>query len=100
MRLKSNLAADGALMLTTLIWGSTFFMAKDILGEWPPMAYMFVRFTAAALLLALMFPQRLVRARGEQWRAGATLGLLMGIGFGLQAAGQVYTTASKSAFVT
>jgi drug/metabolite transporter (DMT)-like permease len=100
MRLKSSPAADGALMLTTLIWGSTFFMAKDILGVWPPMAYMFVRFVAAALLLALMFPRRLASARGEQWRAGATLGLLMGIGFGLQAAGQVYTTASKSAFVT
>ncbi|HZH30950.1 MAG TPA: DMT family transporter [Pyrinomonadaceae bacterium] len=100
MRLKSNLAADGALMLTTLIWGSTFFMAKDILGVWPPMAYMFVRFAGAAVLLAAMFPRRLLRARGEEWRAGATLGLLMGVGFGLQAAGQVYTTASKSAFVT
>jgi drug/metabolite transporter (DMT)-like permease len=75
-------------------------MAKDILGVWPPMAYMFVRFMGAALLLALMFPRRLVQARGEQWRAGATLGLLMGIGLGLQAAGQVYTTASKSAFMT
>ena len=100
MRLKSNLAADGALMLTTLIWGSTFFMAKDILGVWPPMAYMFVRFAGAAVLLAAMFPRRLAGARGEEWRAGATLGLLMGLGFGLQAAGQVYTTASKSAFVT
>ena len=100
MRLKSNLAADGALMLTTLIWGSTFFMAKDILGVWPPMAYMFVRFAVAAVLLAAMFPLQLLRARGEEWRAGATLGLLMGVGFGLQAAGQVYTTASKSAFVT
>jgi drug/metabolite transporter (DMT)-like permease len=100
MRLKSNLAADGALMLTTLIWGSTFFMAKDILGVWPPMAYMFVRFAGAAVLLAAMFPRRLMEARGEEWRAGATLGLLMGVGFGLQAAGQVYTTASKSAFVT
>jgi drug/metabolite transporter (DMT)-like permease len=100
MRLKSNLAADGALMLTTLIWGSTFFMAKDILSVWPPMAYMFFRFVAAALLLAAMFPRRLAGARREEWRAGATLGLLMGLGFGLQAAGQVYTTASKSAFVT
>ncbi|HEX8633796.1 MAG TPA: DMT family transporter [Pyrinomonadaceae bacterium] len=100
MRLKSEWAADGALMLTTLIWGSTFFMAKDILGVWPPMAYMFVRFTGAALLMAAMFPLRLARARGAEWRAGATLGLLMGVGFGLQAAGQVYTTASKSAFVT
>lgn len=100
MKLKSNLAADGALMLTTLIWGSTFFMAKDILTVWPPIAYMFVRFAAAALLLAAMFPRRLARARREEWRAGATLGVLMGFGFGLQAAGQVYTTASKSAFVT
>ncbi|MDQ1525260.1 MAG: hypothetical protein QOE47_3184 [Pyrinomonadaceae bacterium] len=100
MRLKSNLAADGALMLTTLIWGSTFFMAKDILSVWPPLAYMFVRFAAAALLLAAMFPRLLARARMAEWRAGATLGLLMGGGFGLQAAGQVYTTASKSAFVT
>jgi drug/metabolite transporter (DMT)-like permease len=100
MRLKSNLAADGALILTTLIWGSTFFMAKDILTVWPPVAYMLVRFVAAALLLALMFPRQLARARREEWRAGATLGLLMGVGFGLQAAGQVYTTASKSAFVT
>jgi drug/metabolite transporter (DMT)-like permease len=100
MKLKSNLAADGALMLTTLIWGSTFFMAKDILTVWPPMAYMFVRFVTAALLLTVMFPHQLARARGEAWRAGVTLGVLMGIGFGLQAAGQVYTTASKSAFVT
>lgn len=100
MRLKSNLAADGALMLTTLIWGSTFFMAKDILSVWPPMAYMFIRFGGAALLLSAMFPRRLAQARGEEWRAGATLGLLIGIGFGLQATGQVYTTASKSAFVT
>jgi drug/metabolite transporter (DMT)-like permease len=100
MQLKSNLWADGALMLTTLIWGSTFFMAKDILSVWPPMAYMFFRFIAAALLLAAMFPRRLAAARGDEWRAGATLGVLMGVGFGLQAAGQVYTTASKSAFVT
>ena len=100
MRLKSNLAADGALMLTTLIWGSTFFMAKDILSVWPPMAYMFFRFVVAALLLAAIFPRQLARARREEWRAGATLGVLMGFGFGLQAVGQVYTTASKSAFVT
>jgi len=100
MRLKSNLAADGALMLTTLIWGSTFFMAKDILTSWPPMAYIFFRFVAAALVLIALFPRQLAQARGAEWRAGATLGLLIGIGFGVQAAGQVYTTASKSAFVT
>jgi drug/metabolite transporter (DMT)-like permease len=100
MRLKPNLAADGALVVTTLVWGTTFFMAKDILSSWPPLAYMFARFGLAAVILALLFRRELTGASRAAWRAGATLGLLMGAGFGLQAAGQVYTTASKSAFVT
>ena len=100
MRLKGNLAADGALVLTTLIWGSTFVVAKDILEHWPPVAYITLRFVLAALALVALFPKLTVRARRFEWKAGATLGLLMGGGFALQAVGQVYTTPSKSAFVT
>jgi drug/metabolite transporter (DMT)-like permease len=100
MRLKSNLAADGALVLTTVVWGTTFFMAKDILSYWSPLAYMTVRFAVASVILVLMFRRQFMRASREAWRAGAWLGLLMGTGFALQAAGQVYTTASKSAFIT
>jgi drug/metabolite transporter (DMT)-like permease len=100
MRLKSNLAADGALVLTTLVWGTTFFMAKDILAYWSPLAYTAVRFAAASVILALLFWRKLFHASREARRAGALLGLLMGAGFALQAAGQVYTTASKSAFIT
>jgi drug/metabolite transporter (DMT)-like permease len=100
MRFKGNLAADGALVLTTLIWGSTFVMAKEILESWPPVAYITVRFALAAILLILLFPKQILRARATQWRMGAMLGILMGGGFALQAVGQVYTTPSKSAFVT
>ena len=100
MRLKSNLAADGALVLTTLVWGTTFFMAKDILESWPPLAYMAARFGLAAVVLVALFWRLIARANRAEWRAGATLGVLMGTGFALQAVGQVYTTASKSAFVT
>jgi drug/metabolite transporter (DMT)-like permease len=100
MRLKANLAADGALVLTTLVWGTTFFMAKDILETWPPLAYMSARFGLAAAVLVALFWRTIARASRTEWRAGATLGLLMGTGFALQAVGQVYTTASKSAFVT
>ncbi|MGH9944280.1 MAG: DMT family transporter [Pyrinomonadaceae bacterium] len=100
MRLKSNLAADGALALTTLIWGSTFFMAKEILNTWPPVAYLVFRFALAAGLMALALRRQVGGAGRAEWRAGVVLGLLVGGGFALQAAGQVYTTASKSAFVT
>lgn len=100
MRLKSNLAADAALVLTTLIWGSTFVVAKDILSHWPPLAYITVRFALAALVLVAVFPKQLFAARRAEWRAGVTLGLLMGAGFAIQAVGQVYTTPAKSAFMT
>jgi drug/metabolite transporter (DMT)-like permease len=94
------LAADGALVLTTLIWGSTFVIAKDILEDFPPIAYITVRFVLASICLVLLFPRLTLSARAAQWKAGITLGLLMGGGFALQAVGQVYTTPSKSAFVT
>ncbi|MBD0370162.1 MAG: DMT family transporter [Pyrinomonadaceae bacterium] len=100
MRLKGNLAADGALVLTTLIWGSTFVTAKDILENWPPVAYITVRFVLASAALTLLFPKQILRARSLEWKMGAVLGLLMAGGFALQAVGQVYTTPSKSAFVT
>lgn len=100
MRLKSNLAADGALVLTTLIWGTTFVMAKEILAQWPPLAYTALRFAVASLLLVAIFRRTLLGASRAAWRAGALLGFLMGAGFSVQAAGQVFTTASKSAFIT
>lgn len=100
MRLRANFAADAALVTTTLIWGSTFVMAKDILAHWPPVAYLACRFALAALVLAALSGRGLVRAQREVWRAGLALGLLVGGGFALQAAGLVYTNVSKSAFVT
>ncbi|HEX8163202.1 MAG TPA: DMT family transporter [Pyrinomonadaceae bacterium] len=100
MRLKSNLAADGALVLTTVVWGSTFFMAKDILVSWSPLSYMTFRFAVASVILFALFYKRITGATREARAAGALLGALMGAGFALQAAGQVYTTASKSAFIT
>lgn len=100
MRLRADWRADGALLLTTLIWGSTFVIAKDILTRWPPFAYLGFRFGVASLALALLFPRALVRATREELRAGIILGLLVGGGFALQAIGQVYTTPSKSAFIT
>jgi drug/metabolite transporter (DMT)-like permease len=100
MRLKSNLAADGALVVTTLVWGTTFFLAKEMLARWPPLAYMALRFAVASALMIALFRRDFFRATRGARRAGALLGLLMGVGFALQAAGQVYTTASKSAFIT
>jgi drug/metabolite transporter (DMT)-like permease len=96
----SRFAPTFALVLTTLIWGSTFIITKDVVTQWTPLRYLAVRFIIAAIALALIFPSAVRKLNGEEWRAGAMLGALIGGGMLLQTAGQIYTTATKSAFIT
>jgi drug/metabolite transporter (DMT)-like permease len=100
MRLKANLAADGALLATTVLWGSTFVVTKDLLDYWPPLTYLTVRFLIGALLLLAIFPRQALAARRVEWKAGALLGLFIGLGLAIQATGQIYTTPSRAAFIT
>lgn len=100
MRLRENLAADAVIVLVTLIWGSTFVVGKDILDEWPPVKYMALRLAVASALLALIFRRRLAELSRATWGAGAVLGVLIGAGLGGQAAGLVYTSPARSAFIT
>ena len=100
MKLKANLGADGAILLTTLIWGSTFAVSRGMLDYWPPLSYLAVRMPLAALLFAALFPRQLFGAKRDAWRAGATLGLLVGLGFIGQTVGLLWTTPAKSAFIT
>src|ERR1051326_8029570 len=100
MKLKSHLGADAAILLTTLIWGSTFSVSRGVLDHWPPLTYLAVRMPLAALLFAALFPRHVFKATREVWRAGATLGALIGVGFVGQTTGLLYTTPAKSAFIT
>jgi drug/metabolite transporter (DMT)-like permease len=99
MKLKANITADGAILLTTIIWGTTFVVARDVLDSWPPVSYLAVRMMLAALILAALFPRRLLRADRGAVRAGTALGLLIGSGvLGLTVA-LLYTSPARSAFI-
>ena len=100
MRLKTDLAADGAILLTTLIWGSTFAVARGVLDSWPPLTYLALRMPLAALVFVALFPRHVFAAARGAWRAGAALGALIGLGFIGQTVGLLYTTPAKSAFIT
>jgi drug/metabolite transporter (DMT)-like permease len=86
------------LVGVTVLWGSTFIVTKDIVRDAPPMLYLVIRFGLAALLLGALY------GRGVRKRRlivdGVVLGVLNSLGLVLQVLGQVYTTASKSAFIT
>lgn len=88
------------LVLTgvTVLWGSTFIVTKDIVRDAPPMLYLVLRFGLAALVMAALYGRDVRRRRLVV--DGAVLGVLNSLGLVLQVLGQVYTTASKSAFIT
>jgi drug/metabolite transporter (DMT)-like permease len=81
----------------TFIWGTSFVIVQKALQEIPVFHLIAYRFVLAALLL-------LPLARGK-WgpgarRDGVFLGVILFAGFVLQTAGLLWTTPSRSAFLT
>lgn len=93
-----RLRADAALLLVTMIWGSSFIVVKNVVRDSPPLAFLFFRFALATLVCGA-FALRRPRSPGLL-RDGGVIGLLLAGGMIFQVLGQVETTASKAAFLT
>ncbi len=92
--------AELALVAVAFIWGATFVVVKQALADVSTFLFLGMRFTLAAVLLALALSGRLGRARAEEWRGGLLCSGLLFLGYALQTTGLRLTTASKSAFIT
>ncbi|HXJ42802.1 MAG TPA: DMT family transporter [Bryobacteraceae bacterium] len=94
--------AELALAGMTVVWGTTFVLVKGALADVSTILFLTLRFTLAAVVLALLY-RTAVRRQVRSWRAlgpGALAGGLLFGAFVLQTAGLKLTTASKSAFLT
>lgn len=92
--------ADLALLAVAAVWGLTFPLGKIVLETLPPFTYLAVRFTISAVVLVPLVARRPgTIARGDLTTA-ALLGVVLFLGFALQALGLRLTTASKAGFIT
>jgi len=86
--------------MAAFVWGTTFALVKASLDYVNPFMFMTMRFTLALVIITAV----VVRHIGELTRRELVGGLLTGVslffGFAFQTWGLVYTTASKSAFIT
>ncbi len=89
-----------AMTAMTAVWGSTFFLIKDVLETLPVADFLAVRFWIAAVVMVVAFWPQLRRLDRRGWRRGAVLGLLYGVAQLLQTAGLATTDASVSGFIT
>lgn len=95
---REALAADSALVLVTAIWGSTFIVNELVLKDTPPLLFLSFRYGVAAAVLVLFALGR-PRTPGLV-KDSAIVGILLAVGIGCQLVGQLFTTASKAAFIT
>ncbi|MBM2846238.1 MAG: family transporter [Bacteroidetes bacterium] len=98
--MRTRRKAEAALLATTLIWGSTFTAVKLGIQEISPVLLIVIRFSLAAAFFLVFFRRQLFPIHTSAVIKGSILGFFLFLGFVFQNVGMVYTTASKSAFIT
>ena len=89
-----------SLLAVTAVWGSTFFLIKDLLDRVPTLDFLAIRFSVAALVLLAVAPRAVRRLSPTARRNALVLGALYGGAQILQTAGLAHTAASVSGFIT
>jgi drug/metabolite transporter (DMT)-like permease len=89
-----------ALVLVTAVWGATFLVVHIAVQYSGPWFFVGMRFITAGLISAVIFARVL---RGITWKevaAGASIGVMIFLGYGLQTVGLQTIDSSTSAFIT
>ncbi len=98
--MSRSLKAHLLLLAATFVWGSTFILIKSALAESSPLAFNAARMAFSALVLCAIFLRQLRALSIGALRAGFQIGTLLWLGYEFQTVGLLYTSASKSAFLT
>lgn len=97
---KNKLLGRGAMLLTTLIWGTSFVVLKNTLSSISPLYVLAIRFSGAAVLLCLFGIRDLKKIDRAYLKGGAAMGVFLLIAYIMQTYGLAYTTPGKNAFLT
>ncbi len=98
--MRSRGLATAALVLVTVVWGSTFFLIKGAVASFDPIDFLAIRFVIAAALMVVLFHRHLRGLPRRAWRDGLLLGVVYGLAQVAQTWGLRVTDASISGFVT
>lgn len=89
-----------ALVLVTMLWGSTFLVIHIAMQHSGPLFFVGVRFTLAGVVSMLLFRRHMARLTRREAGAGMAIGCALFLGYYLQTLGLRTITSSQSAFIT
>ena len=100
MSKNKGLLGRAALLVTTLIWGTSFVILKSTLEDMTPLWVLAFRFTGAALMMLLIGVKKLRKIDRSYVKNGAVMGAFLAAAYIVQTYGLYYTTPGKNAFLT
>ena len=100
LRRRPRAVAVALLVVTAMVWGTTFVVVKSAVAHMPVLDFLAWRFLLAGVLLAGLRPRALVRLGWRGVRQGLVLGAVLAAGYMLQTYGLRSTPAAVSGFLT
>ena len=97
---RGRLLGRSALLITSLIWGTSFFILKNTLDSVPTLYVLAFRFCGAAVLLGLCALKELKKIDKQYLMGGIAMGLILFAAYVVQTYGLAMTTPGKNAFLT
>lgn len=92
--------ASPLIILATIIWGGSFVVMKSSVDVMPTFWLLSIRFSLAALVLALVFRKRWKLLDRQYLLGGAVMGFFLFVAYAFQTFGLERTTPGKNAFFT
>ena len=92
--------ASPLIVLATIIWGSSFVVMKSSVDVLPTFWLLAIRFTFAALVLAVVFIRRWKVLDKQYLIGGTVMGFCLFVAYTFQTFGLEQTTSGKNAFFT
>ena len=89
-----------ALVLITVVWGATFLIVHIAVQYSGPWFFVGMRFITAGIISAIIFGRILRGITRKEIAAGAAIGAMIFLGYGLQTVGLQTINSSTSAFIT
>ncbi len=100
MRMPSVSRHELALVLITMIWGTTFLIVQWAMQHSGALFFVGVRFLIAGTATAVIFRKAMAGLTWHEVRAGSAIGVALFLGYALQSHGLKTITSSQSAFIT
>ena len=100
LRLLRFRPQEAALVAITAVWGSTFLLVHWAMEHSGPWFFIGIRFLVAGLISVIIFRRSMRGLRWSDIGAGAAIGLMIHLGYGLQTVGLQTIESSTSGFIT